>query len=261
MATFDKLGVMSNNAMRDTRAAPVILVVSDHSRMTSGSWIGVPTFAVSSSYLEPIEALGALPVVVPPMPLSLHQSEHLARLADGLLLVGGRDIDSSLYGQAPHPENDRPVRLRDELEIALINHFLDSDLPILGLCRGMQLMNLATGGTLIQHLGDVTDLEPHRGVVGTFSRHQVSARTDAFDPYIPDDGMVATHHHQAVDQIGRGWTVGAIASDGTVEGILAPARSFAVGVQWHPEQRTGGPHDQLFIDFIDAARRHHTSQQ
>ena len=166
-------------------------------------------------------------------------SEWLS-LLDGLILAGGAD-----YGEVPD---------RDAFEIALGMAALDADLPLLGVCRGMQLMNLARGGTLIEHLPDVVGHEDHRAVPGAFGDHDVRLRDGSLAARAAGETLHATksHHHQGVDRIGEGFEVTGWATvDELPEALEDPSRRFALGVQWHPE---ADPAAREIAALVEAAR-------
>jgi putative glutamine amidotransferase len=175
------------------------------------------------SYVTAIQRAGGLAILLAPD----EQRDGILDLVDGLILAGGAD-----YGDVPD---------RDAFEIALALEALERDLPLLGVCRGMQLMNLARGGTLIDHLPDVLGHEDHRAVPGAFGDHDV--RLEPGSRIAEAVGAVShptkSHHHQGVDAIGEGFEVTGWATvDDLVEAIEDPTRRFAVGVQWHPEAAT-----------------------
>ncbi|MFJ8012210.1 gamma-glutamyl-gamma-aminobutyrate hydrolase family protein [Streptomyces sp. NPDC096339] len=194
-----------------------------------GVW-DLPTSLVPSGYYELVQASGGAAVLLPPdEPASA--AEVLARV-DGLIVAGGPDVDPVHYGAVRDPRTGAPATVRDQWELALITAALDLDVPLLGICRGMQALNVALGGTLIQHIDGhvhtpgVTGWHPVRPVAGT-----------RYAELVPEEADVPTYHHQAVDRLGRGLVVSAYAVDGTVEAIEDPDRSkWVVGVQWHPER-------------------------
>ncbi|MER6319326.1 gamma-glutamyl-gamma-aminobutyrate hydrolase family protein [Streptomyces sp. NPDC001581] len=194
-----------------------------------GVW-DLPTSLVPTGYYELVQAAGGAAVLLPPdEPGSA--AEVLSRV-DGLVVAGGPDVDPVHYGAARDPRTGAPATVRDHWELALIAAALDSDTPLLGICRGMQALNVALGGTLIQHIdGHVdapggTSWHPVRPVPGT-----------RYAELVPEEAQVPTYHHQAVDRLGRGLVVSAHALDGTVEAIEVPDPDrWILGVQWHPER-------------------------
>lgn len=237
---------------------PRIAVVADRKVVTAGAWKDIPTDGLPHSYLTAIETAGGLPILFPSLDVALAGASSLLDLVDGLFLPGGRDIDAELYGADSHEQNDAPLRIRDELEIELVRHARRRNMPIFGACRGMQIINVAFGGTLTQHLAEVTELTPHRDVVGEFTKHpvQVTPNTLLASLAPQSEFSIASHHHQSVQDLGRHLVASAIAPDGIVEALEAPEGSFCLGVQWHPEEQLDVEGLNLIRAFIDEARRY-----
>lgn len=210
--------------------------------LTEASW-GVwsqPAALLPLAYIRAIQRAGALAVMIPPDPALIENpGEMLARI-DGLILAGGNDIDPAFYGAEPHPATNGTVPDRDRPEIALTRRAVELDMPVLGICRGMQLLNVALGGTLIQHLPETLGHEEHRRVPGSFIGSEHGVRFDAGSLAAraggENENKTHSHHHQGVDTIGDGLVVtGHSALDQLAEAIEAPGRRFVLGVQWHPE--------------------------
>ncbi|MFB6563680.1 gamma-glutamyl-gamma-aminobutyrate hydrolase family protein [Streptomyces sp. NPDC056400] len=194
-----------------------------------GVW-DLPTSLVPTGYYELVQAAGGAAVLLPPdEPGSA--AEVLSRV-DGLVVAGGPDLDPVHYGAARDSRTGAPATVRDHWELALIAAALDADLPLLGICRGMQALNVALGGTLIQHV------DGHFETPGAMSSHQVRPVPGTrYAELVPEEAQVPTYHHQAVDRLGRGLVVSAHAVDGTVEAIEVPdPERWVLGVQWHPER-------------------------
>ncbi|KMO94607.1 gamma-glutamyl-gamma-aminobutyrate hydrolase family protein [Streptomyces roseus] len=212
-----------------------------------GEW-DLPAAVLPAAYTACVQAAGGRTVLLPPDEPDA-AADVVGRL-DAILLTGGEDLDPALYGAAPHPRTGPPVRERDGWERAVLAAGLARDLPVLGVCRGMQLMNVHEGGTLIQHLPDSVGHDGHNPYQGHFCAHAVTTvpgtRVGAL---LPGTHPVATHHHQAVDRLGAGLIVAAHAADDTIEAIESTRYRFALGVQWHPEM--GG--DAPFIQALVAA--------
>ncbi|MFF2507460.1 gamma-glutamyl-gamma-aminobutyrate hydrolase family protein [Streptomyces sp. NPDC058067] len=217
-----------------------------------GEW-DMPAALLPAPYLQSVQAAGGLAVMLPPDAPAAAAS--LVGRLDGLVLAGGEDLDPALYGQEPHPLTEEPVPARDAWERALLTAALERDIPVLGICRGMQLMNVHAGGTLIQHLPDRVGHEAHSGRPGLFAKHAVEpvpgTRTAESIPQVVD---VAHHHHQAVERLGDEVVATAYAQDGTVEGLEFPGKRFALGVQWHPEMSAGSPVVEALVSAARSGR-------
>jgi putative glutamine amidotransferase len=172
--------------------------------------------------------------VLPPDDVVAESPDELLDMLDGLILAGGSDIDPGSYGASPHPETGTTWPERDRFEIGLGTRALERDMPVLGICRGMEMLNVIHGGTLTQHLG----LELHRHTPGVFTDHRVRLEPGSLAARVVGDEHteVKSAHHQGLEELGEGVVASGIADDGVVEAIELPERSFAVGVLWHPEE-------------------------
>ncbi|MFI5755799.1 gamma-glutamyl-gamma-aminobutyrate hydrolase family protein [Streptomyces sp. NPDC051569] len=209
-----------------------------------GIW-ELPAALLPAAYPGLVQRAGALAAMLPPDdPASA--AEVVARL-DGVVIAGGPDVEPVRYGAEPHPRTGPPARERDAWELALIEAALASGTPLLGICRGMQLLNVALGGTLVQHV------DGHSSpVVGAFGGHPVTPVPGTrYGDLVPEEFDVPTHHHQTVDRLGRDLTVSAFAADGTVEAVELPGPRWALGVQWHPEM---GEDTRVMTALVRAAR-------
>lgn len=212
-------------------------------------------FALGFEYPMAIRAAGGVPVVLPPQQVGVDELyDHL----DGLLLSGGPDLDPALYAEAPHPELGPVEPATDRWEISLLHGALDRDLPVLGICRGMQLLNVAAGGSLWQDIPSQLGALGHRQKArGSETTHDVAVEPGTRLASLIGDGAVAVNsfHHQAVRRLGSGLVVTARDPHGLVEAIEDPARRFVVGVQWHAESlHATEPHHALFASLVEAAR-------
>ncbi|WFB11491.1 gamma-glutamyl-gamma-aminobutyrate hydrolase family protein [Streptomyces sp. LX-29] len=215
-----------------------------------GVW-ELPAALLPAGYHRLVQRAGGLAAQLPPDDPGA-AAAVVSRL-DGLVIAGGPDVEPVRYGAEPHPRTGPPARERDAWELALIEAALAAGVPLLGICRGMQLLNVARGGTLVQHLPETVGHEGHSGPPGVFERHEVTPVPGTLlARVLPEPVSVPTYHHQAVDRIGAGLEVSAHAADGTVEALELPgARGFALGVQWHPEAGD----DPRVMEALTAAAR------
>jgi anthranilate synthase component 2/putative glutamine amidotransferase len=184
---------------------------------------------VPQTYVDAVVRAGGTPVVLPPQPGG---ADHLLDALDGLVLAGGPDIDPARYEATADARTGPPHHARDDWESRLLGTALARDLPVLGICRGMQLLNVELGGTLLQHLPD----ESHQIVPARFVRHRVGLVDGSrLAAVLGAAAEVSCYHHQAVDRLGTGLRVTAWSADGVVEALELPGHRFALGVQWHPE--------------------------
>jgi putative glutamine amidotransferase len=224
---------------------PVIGLCAALERASWNVWEG-EVMLLSRSYVDAVQAAGALAVMLPPDPFSQEDPDQVLDLLDGLLLCGGADVDPDAYGAPRDKHTGHTVPERDAFEIALALRALERDLPVLGICRGMQVLNVARGGTLIQHLPDDLGHHDHRRRLGTFdeSDHDVELVPGSLIERVAGETVHATksHHHQGVDRLGAGWVIsGRATMDDLPEAIEDPLRGFALGVQWHPEVDATSP--------------------
>ena len=206
---------------------------------------------VPLSYVRAVEHAGGRAVVLPP---SREGLEETLSAVDGLIFSGGGDLDPALYGAEAHPETDSPRRARDQAELALLQAALSRDMPVLAVCRGSQLLNVARGGDLVQHLPDELGHERHKHEPGSFSDHGVRLDpTSKVGTMLGEHAPVKSHHHQGYGRVGEGLREAGWADDGTVEALEDPGKRFAVGVLWHPEE---GEDFALFRGLVEEARRY-----
>ena len=203
-------------------------------------------------YFEGVIAAGGLALLLPPQPVNAESAERVLDGLDGLLITGGKDVDPAAYGQQPHPATDPPVRQRDAWEFTLLKEALRRKLPVLGICRGAQVLNVALGGTLHQHLPDVIGHSGHRAGNAVFS--QLPVRTvpgTRLAALVGDAVSAQCYHHQAIAELGEGLTVSAWDADGVIEALELPGESFVLAVQWHPEESLDDL--RLFSAIVEAA--------
>ena len=198
-----------------------------------------PAVLLPLSYSRAIQAAGGMVAILPPDESAAETPDALLDRIDGLILGGGSDVDASSHGSDPHPETVGSNLDRDRFEITLVRRALDRDLPMLGVCRGMQVLNVATGGTLEQHLPDRLGHDSHRPVPGSWAEHEITLQPGSLAARAAgsDHMTVKSHHHQGVGELGKGLAVSGWADDEqTIEAIELPDRTFVLGVLWHPEE-------------------------
>lgn len=205
-----------------------------------------------ASYVEMVAEGGGVPVLLPPIvPDDVTAAAAVALCAvDGLVLTGGADVDPRHYGSDAHSQTDSPQVARDEWELALARAALESEVPVLAVCRGAQLLNVARGGSLHQHLPDLVECASHRPELGTYGTVRVTVEPGSrLAAIVGGDQQVSCHHHQAIDRLGEGLAVCARADDGTIEAVELPGSPFVIGVQWHPE---AAGDSRLFAALVEA---------
>ena len=227
---------------------PVVGITTYVEDAAWGAW-QLPAALIPYDYVRAIEHAGARPLLVPP---SEDGVEETLDALDGILFSGGADLDPGAYGAESHPETNGVRPERDRAEIALLEAALARDMPVLAVCRGVQVMNVARGGDLVQHLPDVVGNESHREIKGTFSVHPVRIEDGSkLGAVVGDRAPVKSSHHQGLGRVGEGLREVAWADDGTIEGVEDPGRRFALGVLWHPE---AGEDWKLFEALVAEAR-------
>lgn len=215
------------------------------------TWRDVPVALVPHAYVDQVLAAEGIPVIVPPAATATPEMlGALTERLDGLILVGGPDIDPAGYGQARHPLTQLPAPERDAAETALLLRMREQSRPVLGICRGVQIMAVAAGGQLIQHLPDTLAHEGHSPEPGVYGEHAVSILPRSqLHSILGPDSRVSSYHHQGLADH-PGYVATAWAPDGTVEAIEDPDLPFCIGVLWHPEV---GTDPRLFRALIAAA--------
>jgi gamma-glutamyl-gamma-aminobutyrate hydrolase PuuD len=210
---------------------------------------------VPADYVRAVERAGGRALLVPP---SHDGVEETLESLDGLIFSGGSDLDPELYGQEAHAETSDVVRNRDTAELALLEAALERDMPVLAICRGSQVLNVARGGDLVQHLPDVVGDEKHKHTPGTFADHDVSVEDGSrLASVLGERAPVKSHHHQGFGKVGEGLRVVAHAEDGTIEAVEDPTRRFVLGVLWHPE---AGEDARLFEELVREAEQYRSTR-
>lgn len=224
---------------------PVVGITTYVTDATWGYW-SLEAALIPFDYVRAVEQAGARPVLVPP---SLDGIDETLDALDGVVFTGGSDVDPALYGEEAQAETVGIVRMRDDAELALLRAALDRDMPVLGICRGIQVLNVGMGGNLEQHL------EGHRhDPPGEFLAHDVAIEPDTrLARMLGDRISVMSHHHQGIKTLAPGLVETARADDGLLEAVEAPDRRFTVGVLWHPE---AGQDARLFETLVAEARRY-----
>ena len=221
---------------------------------TGGEW-ELESALVPAAYVRAVQGAGGRPFLIPPAEQAV--DETLDAL-DGLLFSGGSDLDPETYGQDPHPETKGVVPERDRAELALLEAALERDLPVLAVCRGSQVLNVARGGDLHQHLPELVGHDDHKHTPGEFSDHDVELVAETrLQRLLGERAPVKSHHHQGFNRLGEGLVEAAYAEDGTIEAVEDPSRRFALGVLWHPE---AGEDLKLFEELVREARDYRASR-
>jgi putative glutamine amidotransferase len=229
---------------------PIVGITSYAEDARWGVW-ELPAALIPLSYVRAVEKAGGRPLLIPPCPEGVDETLDCL---DGLIFSGGADLDPECYGAEVHPETNGTQPERDSAELALLEGALARDLPVLAICRGSQVLNVARGGDLAQHLPEIVGHENHKHAPGVFADHgvEIVAGTRLAE-VVGEHAPVKSHHHQGYGRLGEGLRAAARAEDGTVEAIEDPSRRFAVGVLWHPEE---GEDAALFEALVVEAGRY-----
>lgn len=219
-----------------------------------------PADLLPATYADAVAATGAVPVLLPPVAVAVPGA--VAAVLDGidaLVLAGGADVDPGRYGAERDPQTGPARPDRDDWETHLLHGALERGVPVLAICRGMQVLNVALGGTLVQHLPDHVGHDEHAPQPGVHGRHAVRVEPSSrLGSVVGPEVDVATYHHQAVDRLGSGLVACGWAQDGTVEAVELPSAGFALGVQWHPEVYEGA---LLFAALRERADAHRAARR
>jgi len=218
-----------------------------------GPWEDVATM-LPRSYANAVQRSGGVALVIPPDEAAVEDPDLVLGRVDALVLAGGSDVDPTSYGETPHPQTQRVWPERDRFELALARRALKRDMPLLGICRGMQMLNVALGGTLVQHLPDMVGHETHRDTPGWFGEHEVRLEPGSLAAKAAgrDRITVKSHHHQGLDRLGEGlvasgWSI----TDELVEAVELRDHSYVLGVLWHPEEDR---QSHVIESLVEAAR-------
>jgi putative glutamine amidotransferase len=239
---------------------PIIGLTTYLEQSQTGAW-DLPASFLPKVYFDAVTAAGGIAVLLPPQPVDGEIAARVLAGLDGLIVTGGKDVDPARYGQAPHPTTDEPRYDRDAWEDALLKTAIATELPFLAICRGLQLLNVALGGTLHQHLPEVIGSARYSGNNGVFAINHVSFEPAGVVPSLlagagngSDTLTVNSYHHQGIDRLAPGLTATASSEGGVIQAVEVDSVPFGVGVQWHPEQ---DPDDlRLFAGLVEAARAH-----
>jgi putative glutamine amidotransferase len=233
---------------------PTIGITSYWTDVQVGSWRARATVTFHG-YIEGTRLAGGRPLVIPADPYLVEEPDDVLDLLDGILFVGGDDVGPEEYGADRHARTGPRHERRDAVELSLMRRALDRDLPVLAICRGFQVLNVARGGTLEQHLADRLDQRPHREDDSTYGVHDiVTEEGSRLRSIVGERATVHSHHHQGAERIGVGLRVAATsADDGVVEGLEDPSKRFCVGVLWHPDADAEGGGASIFRALVSCA--------
>jgi putative glutamine amidotransferase len=236
-------------------SAPAVGICAAIERVGWGVWRDYEVLLAPRKYATAVQRAGGTALLLAPDEAALEDPDALLDRIDTLILAGGADIDPASYGAEPHAETIGSWPERDRFELALARRALERDMPVLGICRGMQILNVALGGTLVQDLVAPDGSHPHRKFKGTFEGNSHTVRLEPgslAERAVGEHEHVAhCHHHQSVLALGDGLVVTGRAEDGVVEAIESAEGHWALGVQWHPE---ADDRSRLFGALCDAAR-------
>ncbi|MDL9944349.1 gamma-glutamyl-gamma-aminobutyrate hydrolase family protein [Gordonia sp. ABSL11-1] len=241
-----------NDSERAATIRPVVGLTTYLEQSRTGVWDVRASF-LPHVYFDGIGRAGGIAVLLPPQPADREIADRVVDGLDALVLTGGVDVDPAGYGQDRHPETDSPRTDRDRWEFALLEAALRRHVPVLGICRGIQVLNVALGGTLHQHLPDVVGHSRHRAGNAVFSSTQIDITPGTrLASMLGESVETQCYHHQAIDRPAESLVVSARDSDHLIEAVEIPGDDFVVAVQWHPEERLDDL--RLFSAVVDAAR-------
>jgi putative glutamine amidotransferase len=235
---------------------PIIGLTTYLEQAQTGVW-NVPASFLPKVYFDAVTKAGGIAVLLPPQPVSDEIAERVLDGIDGLIITGGKDVDPARYGQDPHPTTDEPRLDRDAWEDALLRGAINRELPFLGICRGAQVLNVALGGTLIQHLPDVIGSSRYNLGGGEFNDVPVEVESGTeLGELVGAQVRAKVYHHQSIDRVADGLTVSARSDDGVIQAVELDAVPFGLAVQWHPEESQDDL--RLFAGLVGAAKKYRT---
>lgn len=241
-----------------TPVRPVLGMTTYLEHAQTGVWDVRASF-LPAIYFEGVALAGGIAVLLPPQPVDHDIAERVLDGLDGLVITGGKDVDPASYGQVPHPSTDEPRRDRDAWEFALLHGALRRGMPVLGICRGAQVLNVALGGTLHQHLPEVVGHSGHQAGGAVFNTSVIrTVPGTRLAALIGESTDAQCYHHQAIAQVGGDLIVSARDSDGVIEAVELPGDTFLLAVQWHPEERLDDL--RLFAAVVQAAATYATGK-
>ena len=219
---------------------PNVGITAATERVSYGVWEEVSAFISPASYVRAVQRAGGRPVLLLPDPEDAENPNGVLDLIDALILTGGAgDVNPELYGEERHPETGPVQEERDAYELALARAAIERGVPTLGICRGMEVLNVVYGGSIEQHLPDVLGHEEHRHTPGTYADHEVRLELGSLAAHAAgtERTPVKSHHHQGIKEVGDGLRVSGWATeDGAIEALEDPSHPFVLGVLWHPEE-------------------------
>jgi putative glutamine amidotransferase len=229
---------------------PIIGITCYVEEAARGVWESMPHALLPYNYVAKVERAGGIAVLIPPrVDADAEMARAVVSRLDGLMLAGGVDVEPRRYAAQPHPSVQQARPDRDAFELALAAVTREWDTPVLGICRGMQVMAVAAGGTLEQHLPDLVGHDEHSPAPGVYGSHSVrTVEGTTVSALLGQEFVIPSYHHQSVSSH-PGYLPAAWAPDGTLEAMEHPASRFRLAVQWHPE---AGPDDRLFSGFVQA---------
>ena len=238
-------------------STPLIGVTTYLEQSQTGVWDVRASF-LPKVYIDAVTDAGGIAVLLPPQPADDAVARAVLGALDGLIVSGGADVDPRRYGQAPHERTGAPRADRDEWEDLLLTAAVELELPFLGICRGAQMLNVALGGTLVQHLPDVVGSDAYQPAPSVFGETEATVEPGSkLAAVLGDAGAplpIHVYHHQALDEVAPGLRVTARTDDGVIEAVELDTVPFGLGVQWHPEENAADR--RLFAGLVEAARTH-----